>query len=454
MNLSMSNFKRAFPLRGALHDARAVAGLLAASFTMLIVCALPARAIEIQEVVSPKGIHAWLVEDNSVPLVSMRFSFKGGASQDPSGKEGIANLMTGLFDEGAGDLDSDAFQERIDNLGAEMSFSASQDSVSGGVRMLAENRDAVTDLVALAVNEPRFDQEAIDRIRQQIVAGIEAAQRNPSTIASRKFAEVLYGNHPYARDDEGTVKSLQSISRDDLANFHRKNFARDKLTVGVVGAINAKDLGVMLDRIFGDLPASAELVPVPDAKLALGTTTSLNFDMPQTSISFVYPAIPRKDPEFFAAYLMNHILGGGFTSRLYNEVREKRGLAYSVSSSMVMHDHVSELMISTATRPDKAQDSLKIIREQVAAMANDGPTEEELAAAKSFLKGSYEVNNLDSSGAIANTLVSLQEAGLPSDYIDKRSELIDAVTLDQVKAIARKLLQAEPAILIYGPAQS
>ncbi|WP_429945364.1 M16 family metallopeptidase, partial [Brucella melitensis] len=217
---------------------------------------------------------------------------------------------------------------------------------------------------------------------------------------------------------------------------------------------NAKDLGVMLDRIFGDLPASAELVPVPDAKLALGTTTSLNFDMPQTSISFVYPAIPRKDPEFFAAYLMNHILGGGFTSRLYNEVREKRGLAYSVSSSMVMHDHVSELMISTATRPDKAQDSLKIIREQVAAMANDGPTEEELAAAKSFLKGSYAVNNLDSSGAIANTLVSLQEAGLPSDYIDKRSELIDAVTLDQVKAIAWKLLQAEPAILIYGPAQS
>lgn len=126
----------------------------------------------------------------------------------------------------------------------------------------------------------------------------------------------------------------------------------------------------------------AELVPVPDAKLALGTTTSLNFDMPQTSISFVYPAIPRKDPEFFAAYLMNHILGGGFTSRLYAEVREKRGLAYSVSSSMVMRDHVSALMISTATRPDKAQESLKIIREQVAAMAADGPTEDELAAAK------------------------------------------------------------------------
>jgi zinc protease len=421
---------------------------------LLIILNLPANAIEIQEVVSPKGIKAWLVEDNSVPLVSMRFSFKGGTSQDPGGKEGLANLMTGLFDEGAGDLDSDSFQERIDNLGGEMSFTASPDSVSGSIRMLAENRDAVSDLLALAVNKPRFDQDAVDRIRQQVVASLEASQRNPSTIASRKFSEVLYGNHPYGRPDEGTVKSLQSISREDLATFHRKNFARDRLTVGVVGSINAKDLGEMLDKVFGDLPANAELVPVPDAKLALGTTTSLSFDMPQTSISFVYPAIPRKDPEFFAAYLMNHILGGGFTSRLYAEVREKRGLAYSVSSSMALRDHVSALTISTATRPEKAQESLKIIREQVAAMANDGPTEAELQAAKSYLKGSYAVNNLDSSVSIADTLVGLQEAGLDREYIDKRAELIDAVTLDQVKAIAKKLLEAEPAILIFGPAQS
>lgn len=436
-----------------LRAKNAVAAIVG-SMLLLVAVSLPANAIEIQEVVSPKGIKAWLVEDNSVPLVSMRFSFKGGASQDPSGKEGLANLMTGLFDEGAGDLDSDSFQERIDNLGGEMSFSASPDTVSGSIRMLAENRKPVTDLLALSVNKPRFDQDAIDRIRRQVVASIEASQRNPSTIASRKFADVLYGDHPYARPDEGTAKSLQSITRDDLVNFHRKNFARDKLTVGVVGSINAKDLGEMLDEVFGDLPATAELVPVPDAKLALGTTTSLSFDMPQTSISFVYPAVPRKDDEFFAAYLMNHILGGGFTSRLYAEVREKRGLAYSVSSSMSLRDHASALTISTATRPEKAQESLKIIREQVAKMASDGPTEAELAAAKSYLKGSYAVNNLDSSISIADTLVGLQEADLDRDYIDKRNELIDAVTLDQVKAIAKKLLEAEPAILIFGPAQS
>lgn len=436
----------------ALSQLRHAARLICAMALMGFL-ALPAYAVEIKEVVSPKGIRAWLVSDNSVPLISMRFSFKGGASQDPVGKEGLANLMTSLFDEGAGDIASDAFQERIDNLGAEMSFSASPDSVTGGVRMLAENRDAVVSLLKLAINQPRFDQDAVDRMRQQIVAGIEASQRDPSTIASRKFAEVLYGNHPYARPEEGTVKSVNAITRDDLVAFHQRNFARDKLVIGVVGAISAEELAPMLDTLFGDLPATADLVPVPEAKLALGATTSISYDLPQTSIAFVYPGVRRNDADFFAAYLMNHILGGGFSSRLYAEVREKRGLAYSVSSSLMLRDHSAGLMISTATRPEKAQDTLKIIREQVARMAKEGPTEDELKAAKSYLIGSYAVSNLDSSGAVASTMVGLQEAGLSRDYIERRHELIDAVTLDQVKAVAQKLLQAEPAILIVGPAQ-
>lgn len=436
----------------ALSHLRHAARLICAMALMGFL-ALPAHAVEIKEVVSPKGIRAWLVSDSSVPLISMRFSFKGGSSQDPVGKEGLANLMTSLFDEGAGDITSDAFQERIDNLGAEMSFSASPDSVTGGVRMLAENRDAVVSLLKLAINQPRFDQDAVDRMRQQIVAGIDASQRDPSTIASRKFAEVLYGNHPYARPDDGTVKSVNAITRDDLVAFHQRNFARDKLVVGVVGAISVEELVPMLDTLFGDLPATADLVPVPEAKLALGATTSISYDLPQTSIAFVYPGVRRNDADFFAAYLMNHILGGGFSSRLYAEVREKRGLAYSVSSSLMLRDHSAGLMISTATRPEKAQDTLKIIREQVARMAKEGPTEDELKAAKSYLIGSYAVSNLDSSGAVASTMVGLQEAGLSRDYIERRHELIGAVTLDQVKAVAQKLLQAEPAILIVGPAQ-
>lgn len=421
------------------------------TISALLAVSASAVALDIQTVTSPKNIEAWLVEDHTIPLISIQFSFKGGTSQDPEGKDGLAYLMSGLFDEGAGDMDSDTYQERLDNIGAEMSFSASPDSISGGMRMLQENSAEAFDMLALAVQQPRFDQVAIDRIRSQIEARIKAQSGDPSTIASQKFAEVLYGDHPYARRDEGTLKTLASIDRDDLVQAHHNLFGRDQLKIGVVGAINAEELAPLLDKIFGDLPEKATLKPVENADIALGATTSVTYDLPQASINLVYPGVKRTDEDFFAAYLMNQILGVGFTSRLYNEVREKRGLAYSVSSGLSLRDHANNLMIATATRPDRLHESLEVIRNEVNRMAKSGPTEEELAAAKSFTIGSYPINNLGSSVAVANTLVGLQEQNLPINYIDERRDLINAVTLDQVKAVASKLLQAEPAILIVGP---
>ncbi len=444
---SGAGFSNAAPVRG-----KTLLGLkaaLAGAFALL--ATLPAFALDIQEVTSPKGIKAWLVEEDSVPLISVRFSFKGGSAQDPAGKEGLANLMTGLFDEGAGDMPSDAYQERLDNIGAEMSFSATQDNISGGMRMLKENSPAAFDMLALAIQKPRFDQAAIDRIRAQIVTGIKASQNDPSTIASQKFAEVLYGKHPYARRDEGTVQSLEAITREDLLDAHKKLFGKDQLKIGVVGAISAKELAPLLDKLFGDLQDKADLKPVDMAKLALGATTSVTYDLPQTTISLVYPGVKRSDKDFFAAYLMNQVLGVGFTSRLYNEVREKRGLAYTVGSGLSGQDYSNSLNISTGTRPDRAQQSLDVIRAEVARMAKSGVTEEELAAAKSFAIGAYAINNLDSSVAVARTLVGLQEQNLGRDYIDRRGDLINAVTTADVKAVAEKLLKADPAILVVGP---
>ena len=425
---------------------------LAATFLLFLVAVVPGYAVEIQEVVSPKGIRAWLVQDDFVPLVSMRFAFKGGSAQDPKGKDGLANLMTGLFDEGAGDLDSNSFQDKLDDVGAEMSFNADDDSITGSMRMLSDKRDEAVELLTLAVNNPRFDQAPIDRIRQQVIAGIKASERNPNTIAGRKFAEALYGDHPYGRQSEGTEQSLTSITHDDLAAFHKRNFARDNLIVGVVGSISPEELKPLLDKVFGDLPEKAQLATVSDAKLAFGKTTQVDYALPQTSISMVYPGVRRKDPDFFAAYIMNHILGGGtFSSRIYNEVREKRGLAYSAGSNLANRDHMAALMISTATRADRASETLQILKAEVAKMAKDGPKKEELAEAKKYLVGSYAVNNLDSSSAVASTLVGLQDENLGRDYIDKRADLINAVTLDEVKAAARKLLLTDPAILIVGP---
>jgi zinc protease len=434
------------------------APLLAATLLALVFLTLPAivparAAMTIQEVRSDSGVTAWLVEDYAVPIVSLRFAFDGGSTQDPAGKEGVANLMTGLFDEGAGEMDSDAFQVRLDDAGAEMRFSAGRDAIFGSMRMLEEEREEALGLLKLAIEQPRFDQAPINRIRAQIVAGIIAGQRDPSTAAGVAWRKAIYGDHPYSRDDDGTQETLATITRDDLRDFHRRMFARENLHVGVVGAIDAETLKKELDRVFGSLPEKPDLAAVGAVVPKLAQALEVTYDLPQTTLTLAYPGIERDDQRFFAAYLMNHILGGGvFSSRLFNEVREKRGLAYSVDSALVNYQLASALLISTATRSDRAAETLKVIRDEVTRMAEGGVTAQELEAAKKYIIGAYAINNLDNSGATARTLVDLQMDDLGIDYIQRRETIINAVTLDEVAEAARRLLTAEPAVMVVGPA--
>ncbi len=413
-----------------------------------------ANALNIENVTSKKGITGWLVEDNTVPVVSIQFSIGGGTTQDPEGKEGLANLMTGLFDEGAGDLDSQAFQSRLDELGAEMAFSVTRDRMRGNMKMLAEKRDEALNLLALAVQKPRFDDEAIDRIREQLVAELKASEKDPKTIAQNRLLTLIYGKHPYARRGEGTPETLATINRDDLVKAHHAMFARNNIHIGIVGPVSANEAATIIDKIFGALPEKAELKKIEEAKLNLGGMANVNYDLPQTSLMLVYPGVKRNDPDFFAAYLMNYVLGGpGLTSRLFSEVREKRGLAYTVGSSLMLYDHSATLAVSTGTRSSEAQKSLSTIRSEVKKMADEGVSEQELDEAKSYVIGSYAVQNMGSSSDIAATLVSLQDENLPIDYIEKRRALIEAITRDQVKAVAEKLLRPEPALLIIGPSK-
>ncbi|MFP1633041.1 M16 family metallopeptidase [Zhengella sp. ZM62] len=435
-----------------LAPARIAAGL-AAAVLMLALATLPAKAeMKIQEVVSDTGIKAWLVEDYTVPIVTIQMAFEGGSTQDPEGKAGMANLITGLFDEGAGDLDSDAFQERLDDVGAEMSFSQSPDSITGSMRMLAENRDEALDLLRLAITEPRFDAEPVNRIREQIVSGIQSEERDPRTIAAIEWNKGIYGEHPYARRNDGTVETLRAITPQDLKAFHKAQFARDNLFVGVVGAIDAQTLKAELDRLFGGLPAKADQKPVGPANPKFGQRMEVTYDLPQTSIRLAYPGVKRDNPDFYAAYVMTHILGGGsFSSRLYDEVREKRGLAYGVGAWLSPRDYSAELQISTATRSDRAQETLDVILEEVRKMVEEGPTEAELESAKKYIIGSYPIANFDNSRDIARTLVGIQQENLGIDYISSRAGHINGVTLDEVREQARKLLTADPAIMLVGP---
>ncbi|WP_235918920.1 M16 family metallopeptidase [Aureimonas psammosilenae] len=412
-----------------------------------------AQAVEIKEITSPGGIKAYLVEDYTNPLVAVNFAFKGaGASADAEGKEGTANLLTGLLDEGAGDIESRQFQEKIDDLGIGLSFDASSDNFTGSFRTIVENEDEAFDLLRLALNNPRFDKEPLERIRGQILTGILANENDPGELLGKAWRQTVFPGHPYSRPPEGTKETLAAVSREDLQRFRDKGFARDNLVVGVVGAIDEGELGKELDRVFGALPAKADLPVVPDIGPATGKTEAVALDVPQTMIRFTMPGVDRKDKDFFAAYLTNHIFGGGtFTSRLFQEVREKRGLAYNVGSYLSSYDHSAILSVSTATRADKAQETIGIIKTEMKRLAEQGPSEEELAKAKAFVKGSYAVQNLDSSSSIASTLVGLQLDDLGRDYIDERQKLIDAVTLDDVKRMAKTLLSVEPTVVTVGP---
>ena len=433
--------------------ATAVFGLVAGLSCSLVSLA---HAVEIKEVTSPGGIHALLVEDYTNPLIAMRFAFKGaGSTQDAPGKEGTANLLSGLLDEGAGDIDSAAFQGKLDELGVSLSFDSSYDNFSGNFRTIVENEDAAFDLLRLAVNEPRFDEEPVERIRGQLLAGIVANEQDPGTLAAKAFRSTVFPGHPYARPSEGTVDTLKTVTADDLRAFRQKTFGRDNLVVGVVGAIDEATLKTRLDEIFLPLREKADLVPVPDIQPVTGQQENVALNLPQTQIQFALPGVKRDAPEFFAAYLANHILGGGtFDSRLYKEIREKRGLAYGAGSYLTNYDHAAMLAGSTATRADKAQESIAIIRAELKRLADEGPSQEELDRAKAFVKGSYAVQNLSSSLSIASTLVGIQLDDLGTDYIERRQGLIDAVTLDQVKAEAKRLLSVDPTIITVGPADA
>ncbi len=409
-------------------------------------------AVEIQEVVSPGGIKAWLVEDYTVPLVSLKFAFKGGASQDPEGKSGLAKLMTGLFDEGAGDMDREAFQDALDVSGAEMGFSAGIDEITGSMTWLTERQDEAVHLLKLAVNAPRFDPEPVQRMKSQFLTSLIAEERDPNTLAGRKWRQAIYGDHPYARDSDGTQETMQGLTADDLRAFHRSQFARDNLMIAAVGAISPEELGKRLDEIFGDLPDEAQLRKVPDVEPKLGLDVHYDYPLPQTRLSLLYPGIRREDERFFAAYLANQILGGGtFSSRLYDEVREKRGLAYGVGSDLSNYDHASNWGIGTATRSDRAAETLGIIRDEVRKIAENGVTQDELDRAKDYVVGAYAIANFDSSSAIASTVLGLQLADLPRDYIQTREETIRSVTLDQVNEEAKRLLSVTPSVLVIGP---
>ncbi len=405
------------------------------------------RASRVQKVITPAGIEAWLVEDYTVPLVAFDFAFKAGAAHDPGGKAGVANMLSGLMDEGAGDLNADAFHRAMDDKAVEISFHAGHDAFSGDLKTLTRHIDDAFDLLALTVNKPRFDADAIQRVCSQIVAGLKRDAKDPDAMVGRAWRKSTFGDHPYGRPVSGDIESVQAITREDIVAAHKALMTRDVLKIAVVGAIDAKLLATLIDKTFGALPAKSSLATIGPVVPASGKREVIDLDVPQTTIRFSLPGIAREDDDFIPAIVLNHILGGGvFSARLFKEVREKRGLAYSVWSGLHTYDCAALFSGGTSTKNERAGESISVIEDEIAKLTADGPTPAELATAKKYLVGSYPLR-FDTSTKIAGNLMSLQMDGRPVEFLDERNGLIEAVTLEDTHRVAKRLFDGKKLLV-------
>ncbi|MFT5006488.1 MAG: zinc protease [Paracoccaceae bacterium] len=419
---------------------------------VLLTFALPANAgLDIKEVTSPGGIDAWLVEEHSIPFIALEIRFKGGTSLDVAGKRGAIYMMTGLLEEGAGDLDAAAFIQARDGLAASFSFDAHGDAVSVSARFLKENQDQALELLRLALQQPRFDQVALDRVRAQMVSIIAGDKKDPSEIASEAFDRMTYGAHPYGTPSTGTTDAVNLFTREDMIKAHADSMSLDKMVVGAVGDVSASELGEILDELLLKLPQSGAPAPAKAKVKITGGITVIDFPSPQSVAVFGHKGIPRHDPDFFPAYVMNQVFGSsGFTSRLTNEVREKRGLTYGVYTYLASYDLAELFQGSVASANDRIGEAIDVIRDEWVKIAEDGVTEEELDAAKKYLTGAYPLR-FDGNGRIASILAGMQLDGLPMSYIETRNEQVNAVTLEDVARVAKRLMKPdELRIVVVG----
>ncbi len=425
------------------------AGLLTLSVAVGALSPAPAAeaAAKVERVVSPGGIEAYLLSEPSIPFLSLSLHFRGGAALDPTGKEGLAYMVSGLLDEGAGDLDSQAYHTELEDLAVRLSFDSGRDEFTGQLKTLTAHRARAFELLRLALTAPRFDAEPVERIRNQIQANLRRREEDPDYLASRTWFETAFPGHPYGHPSQGTIASVAAITPADLSAFVAARLARDNLVIGVAGDITAAELAPLLDQTFGGLPAKSVPYELAPALPASGTVV-VRKDVPQSQVLFGEAGLARDDPDFYAAYVANHLLGGGgFTSRLTEAVREKRGLAYSISSYLYPMDFAPLWLGGLGTANAAVGEALQLVRAQIAEMAAGEVTQAALDDAKTYLTGSFPLR-LTSNDAIAGMLVGMQVDHLGIDYLERRNGYIEAVTLKDVQRVAARLYHPDQLLVV------
>jgi zinc protease len=417
--------------------------------SLLLISCIPAQAeerfLDIQEVTSKSGIKAWLVEDRSLPIISVKFSFKGaGSIHDGKDKQGLARILSNTMDEGASEIKSHEFQKIISDNSITLNFNAGRDNFGGQLKTLSRNKETAFNLLKLALTEPRFDEAPLERMRQSNLSRIRSSMGKPDWIAARVFNDKAFNGHPYALNSGGTLSTLQNIKASDLRTHIEDWLTQDRLHIGVMGDINPDELETVLDQIFGKLPKQGK--PDKTASLTLqntGKTFIYDQDIPQTILSTTLPSISSQDPDHYALQVMNYIFGaGGFGSRLMEEAREKRGLTYGIYSRTTNQDYIDLFTIQTSTKNESVSEIMEIIDTEIQRIKTEEVSTAELTDSKSYLTGSMPLS-LSSSSKIANILLSLQLNDRPIDYLDTYNKKINAVTAQDVQKIAQRLLNQD-----------
>lgn len=406
------------------------------------------KFLDIQKITSKSGISAWLVEDHSLPIIAMNYAFRGsGAKNDPIKKQGLARLTSNTMDEGAGDLDAQEFQKMLQDHSISLSFGASRDHFSGNLKTLSKNKDTAFSLLRMALNEPRFDEEAIARMRLANQSRIRSSLSNPNWLAARLQNDRLFEGHVYAMNSGGTLSSLEKITAEDLRGFS-KTLGKNQLVISVAGDITADELEQRLDEVFGSLPDVERKEPEKRALQNEGGIYLYKQNIPQTIIEIAQTGISRQDEDFYSAYVMNFILGAsGFGSRLMEEIREKRGLTYGIYSYFRQYDEADTMNVSTSTANENVGEMLSLISEEWGKIGSEPVNETELEEAKSYINGSLPLS-LTSTDSISGLLLSLQLDRLPVDYLDTRAEKINAVSQADIEQVSKRLLDTGKMTII------
>jgi zinc protease len=408
-------------------------------------------ATDVKEVVSKNGIKAWLVEEHALPLVAVKIAFTGsGSAYDPPAQLGRANMTTAMLMEGAGDLDSNAFNAALEDKAIQLNFALDNDTLRASLATISDHKEEAFSYLAMALTKPRFDDTALERVRSQNLSVLLQQEKNPNYLLARKWDAVLFANHPYGNPALGVKDTITALTKEQLSTFTQNYLTRENMIISVVGDITPTELSALLDKHLAALPVRY----TPDTKVAdtvvptQATRVVIENDIPQTMVMFGANGIKRSDPDYFAAYVMNYIIGGGgLTSKLINEIREKRGLAYSASSQLDPMTHSALWLGGFATRNEKVGEALTALKTTLKDFSDNGPSDKELTEAKQYITGSF-VLSLDSNEDVANYLTSMQMYNLGKDYLDKRNALMQAVSKEQVKRMAEKLTDPDRLLVV------